>query len=66
MNESLKITNSLRQHQIAADQAFKTLSAALDKDSLEGDVEGALELYKRGIRELRTALRMQFSSNEER
>ncbi|KAI8847420.1 P-loop containing nucleoside triphosphate hydrolase protein [Chytridium lagenaria] len=59
-------TLALRQHKQLADQAYKVLSAALDKEQAGGDVAGILELYRRGMRDLKSALRMQFGTEEER
>ncbi|KAJ3408758.1 hypothetical protein HDV05_004767 [Chytridiales sp. JEL 0842] len=57
---------ALRQHKMLADQAFKTISAGLDKEQHNGDSLGALELYRRGIQELKSALNVQFATQEER
>ncbi|KAJ3331278.1 hypothetical protein HDU76_003613 [Blyttiomyces sp. JEL0837] len=58
-------TLALRQHKMLADQAYKTISAAMDKEQLNGDIPGALELYRRGMRDLKSALRIQFPTQEE-
>ncbi|KAI9340444.1 hypothetical protein DFJ73DRAFT_558137 [Zopfochytrium polystomum] len=57
---------AVRQHKMLADQAFRTISAGLDKEQGGSDIAGALELYKRGLRDLRSALRIEFNSEEER
>ncbi|KAJ3109847.1 hypothetical protein HDU97_000077 [Phlyctochytrium planicorne] len=57
---------SLRQHKQLADQAYKVLSAALDKDQPGTDPNAVLELYRRGIRDLKSAIKMQFDTVEER
>ncbi|KAJ3219914.1 hypothetical protein HDU67_008443 [Dinochytrium kinnereticum] len=57
---------ALRQHKLLADQAYRVLSVALDKEQTGGDASSILELYRRGMRDLRSALRMQFPTEEER
>jgi hypothetical protein len=49
-----------------ADQAFRTISAGLDKEQHDGDSAAALELYKRGVRDLKSALRIQFATQDEK
>ncbi|KAJ1546231.1 hypothetical protein HK405_007294 [Cladochytrium tenue] len=55
-----------RQHRMLGDQAFRTISAALDRDQAGCDAVGALDLYKRGLRDIRAALKIEFTLEEER
>ncbi|KAJ3127957.1 hypothetical protein HK098_005470 [Nowakowskiella sp. JEL0407] len=57
-------TIALRQHKLLAETAYKTISAALDLDPV--DKSAAIELYRRGVRELKAALRITFPTTDER
>ncbi|KAJ3195184.1 hypothetical protein HK101_000894 [Irineochytrium annulatum] len=57
---------ALRQHKQLADQAYRVISSALDKDQAGGDVAATVELYRRGMRDLRAALRIHFATEDER
>ncbi|KAJ3095856.1 hypothetical protein HK100_005711 [Physocladia obscura] len=59
----------LRQHRMLSDQAYKSVSAALTLDETIGggavDSDRVLELYRKGSRELRAALRIVFTTRED-
>ncbi|KAJ3398509.1 hypothetical protein HDU80_008853 [Chytriomyces hyalinus] len=54
-----------KQHRQLSDQAYRTISAGLTLEETGKDPAGALELYRRGVRELRAALKVSFSNQQE-
>ncbi|KAJ1557653.1 hypothetical protein HK096_006073, partial [Nowakowskiella sp. JEL0078] len=57
---------TLSQHRQLADVAYKSISAALDSDSPGGNSELAIMNYRKGVLDLKAALRLQFSSQDDR
>ncbi|TPX41627.1 hypothetical protein SeLEV6574_g05997 [Synchytrium endobioticum] len=56
----------IRQHKQLADQAYQAISAGIDKEETTHDAAGALELYWKGVRDLRAALAMPFTTRDDR
>ncbi|KAJ3296459.1 hypothetical protein HK104_001598 [Borealophlyctis nickersoniae] len=56
----------LKYHKQLAEQAYRSITAGLDREQHGGDTVGALESYRRGVKELKAALRMTFDTAEER
>ncbi|KAL5032151.1 hypothetical protein BDV3_000744 [Batrachochytrium dendrobatidis] len=59
-------TTALSHHKSLAEQAYKNISSGLDKEQLHGDFEGALHLYRLGIRDMQSALKIIFASDAEK
>ncbi|KAJ3021660.1 UNVERIFIED_CONTAM: hypothetical protein HDU68_009523 [Siphonaria sp. JEL0065] len=61
MSSPTTFSPAIKQHRLLADQAYKTISTALSlEEEDKSNSAAALELYKKGIRELRAALRVTF------
>ncbi|KAJ3055639.1 hypothetical protein HK097_009838 [Rhizophlyctis rosea] len=65
-SSSLSASSALQYHKNLSQQAYKSITAGLDWEQLKGDKVKALECYRRGVRELREALGVQFGSETER
>ncbi|TPX32201.1 hypothetical protein SmJEL517_g04642 [Synchytrium microbalum] len=66
MNNMALEDSMLKQHKLLADQAYQAITSGLDREQVNHDVAGALEYYRRGVRDLRAALSMQFTNRDER
>ena len=66
MTEYHSSSNLVQQHRQLADQAYQDISAGLDKDHIQRDPVGALVHYRKGVRNARAALSIQFTNREDR
>ncbi|KAI9335307.1 hypothetical protein BDR26DRAFT_536386 [Obelidium mucronatum] len=63
---NMNASAAIKQHRILADQAYQTISSALSLEEADKNNSAmALELYKKGVRELRAALRVSFLTQAE-
>nr|KAJ3416204.1 hypothetical protein HK105_001311 [Polyrhizophydium stewartii] len=58
-------TPALAHHRKLADKAHKHISAALDREQLHNDPEGAIKLYRMGLHDMHAALKIMFPSESE-
>ncbi|KAJ1547856.1 hypothetical protein HK096_010321 [Nowakowskiella sp. JEL0078] len=68
---SQTVSPALKQHKLLAEEAYKAITSALDFEQLPAQQTtqskaDALKFYKRGLRDLKAALRVQFTSEDER
>ncbi|TPX67526.1 hypothetical protein SpCBS45565_g03705 [Spizellomyces sp. 'palustris'] len=56
---------ALEQHKTLADQAYRSITLGLDCDD-KGDKPGALEHYRRGIKELKNAIELPLPTRQDR
>ncbi|KAI8619597.1 hypothetical protein BC830DRAFT_736353 [Chytriomyces sp. MP71] len=56
---------AINQQKALADQAYRTISAGLSLDEEGKDLAAALDLYRRGVLELKAALRVVFATQAE-
>ncbi|KAI8804656.1 hypothetical protein BJ742DRAFT_446940 [Cladochytrium replicatum] len=56
---------SLSHHKTLADSGYRLTSEAIELEE-RGDITGSLEMYRKGLRDLKLALKLQFQSVDER
>jgi len=59
-------SSALTIHKNLADQAFKAISAGLDREQHAGDTASALQYYRKGVKHLKAALKVAFPTQQER
>ena len=58
--------DKIHLHKQLADEAYKQITAGLDKEQMGNDIEGALDLYRKGVQSMTRALNMSFESEADR